>query len=201
MDLTISLASTAELQDKLFELRYRIYVEELGGKLPPGTCTGKRLRENLDSVAFNYVALDGETVVGSLRVVDLDRLPDPASTITRYRIKRLIARFGAESICFAGRLAVDARYRSSGLVIKIIERGYAEARLRGLRFAVSDCSLYLLPLYERFGYRAYGEPFEDPIFGAKMRMLWSLRDVETMRRRRSPFARLAAELADHPLPL
>ena len=170
----------------------------LGGAFPAAVCASATLRDEDDALALNYALMHGERVVGSLRVLDLERSPDPTPAIATYQLQPLVKHFGVRAFTLAGRLALDGSYRDGCHLTCLVERGYIDARARGIRFAASDCSPELWPLYRRFGYRVCGAPFKAPVFGVKLPMVWPLGDLETMRRRKSPFAATAARLADDP---
>jgi GNAT superfamily N-acetyltransferase len=171
--VTVELVSLPEQRRELFALRYRVYVAELGGVFPASARTDQQLREDVDEVALNYGLFDGDQVVGSLRVVDLHSV-DPTSIVGRYGLGEILARYGAAAICLAGRLALDPAYRSRGHMVRLVHRAYADARARGVRYAASDCSPNLVPLYCRLGYRVHGDAFVDPIFGPKVPIVWPL---------------------------
>src|SRR5439155_16101741 len=66
--------------------------------------------------------------------------------------------------------------------VDVLSRGVHDARARGIRFVVSDCSADLFPLYAKLGYVRTGCDFVDPDFGPKWSMIWALGDHARMRR-------------------
>ena len=66
--LTIRQAESAEDRERLYEFRYRIYVEEMGRHQRYADHTRRRIEEPLDATAAHFLAVDpaGE-VVGCLR--------------------------------------------------------------------------------------------------------------------------------------
>lgn len=60
-----------------------------------------------------------------------------------------------------GRLAVLPRHRGAGVGGRLLKLLVAEARRRGLLEAVLHAQLPVVPLYEKFGFRAEGEVFDE----------------------------------------
>ena len=173
MGVSVALAASPEHRRQLFELRRRVYVTELGATFPASIVANGQLYEQVDDTAFNYALLDDGRVVGSLRVADLQRI-DATPVVARYRLEMLVSQFGLGAFTFAGRLALEPAYRNRGHMLRLVERAYRDARARGISYAVSDCSPSLVPLYVRLGYRVQGDAFQDPIFGAKIPIIWPL---------------------------
>jgi hypothetical protein len=196
MGVTVKLVSTPEERRSLFELRHRIYVEEMRGAFPAAVRRSGQLHEDVDEVALNYGLFDGAHVVGSLRVVDLHRI-DPATILDRYGVREIVTEVGPAAVCFAGRLALEGAYRSRGHMVRLVGCAYADARARGVRFAVSDCSLEMLPLYRRLGYRVQAAAFEDPLFGPKIPIVWPLEySPPTLTANRQKVAQVDADRRD-----
>jgi GNAT superfamily N-acetyltransferase len=171
--VTVEIVSLPEQRRELFALRYRVYVEEMGAEFPAATRIDRQLREDVDDIALNYGLFDGDRVVGSLRVVDL-HLIDPTIIVRRYGVGEILDQCGPAAVSLAGRLALDPAYRSRGHMVRLVERAYLDGRIRKVRYAVSDCSPNLVPLYLRLGYRVHGDAFLDPIFGPKVPIVWPL---------------------------
>jgi len=60
-----------------------------------------------------------------------------------------------------GRLAVLAEARGSGLGVALVRAIEGRARERGLREIVLGAQVYAVGFYQRLGYAAYGEVFDD----------------------------------------
>jgi predicted GNAT family N-acyltransferase len=60
-----------------------------------------------------------------------------------------------------GRLAVLPPYRGSGVGVALVRGIEARARERGLARMVLGAQVHALRFYERLGYEAYGEVFDD----------------------------------------
>ncbi|HTP50470.1 MAG TPA: cyclic nucleotide-binding domain-containing protein [Anaeromyxobacteraceae bacterium] len=191
MTLEVALVRREQLPE-LFRFRHGVFFEELRALLPEEEIERGYMTDPLDESAFNYVLLDGGEIVGSLRFVDFERVAARGDLERKYRLGPIVERFGASGIAIIGRLALAPRCRSGVALSRLISRGYEDARSRGIRVGVSDCSPYLLPFEERLGYRRYAPPFGDPVYGLKLPILLLGEGNAHLQTIRSPLARAAA---------
>lgn len=194
MGARISVVGDEASLDSLYRFRYRVFATELGIDLDrlhlpnPG-----RLEDQYDALAVNYAVDIGGEVLGSFRVIDLERLPDPSPLIERFRLEKFIDRFGLGAATVVGRMALDSRVRKGSILVAVLVRAIRERRLRGGRLAVWDSSPTLLSLYERLGFYPYGSLFQDEVFGPKLRIACLLGDTIS-HVPRSPIAEAAKQL-------
>ncbi|MDQ2688580.1 MAG: GNAT family N-acetyltransferase [Armatimonadota bacterium] len=71
---------------------------------------------------------------------------------------RLLDKHGVAKI---GRVAVIKPFRGRGLGLVLMRAVVDEARRRGLTDAVLDSQTYAIPFYERLGFAAEGDEFDD----------------------------------------
>ena len=90
-----------------------------------------------DPEAIHILAKSAEAAVGAARVLN----------------------FG--STAKIGRVCVLKSHRGTGLGITLIEACHEAARSRGATRAILGAQLSALGFYERLGYRAYGDVFDD----------------------------------------
>ena len=91
-------------------------------------------RDELDAVSDHAVHLVGEQVVGTGRLL-------PGGTI--------------------GRMAVDPAHRGSGVGAAVLARLEQRARERGLARVELHAQAHALGFYERAGWSAFGEPYDE----------------------------------------
>jgi predicted GNAT family N-acyltransferase len=194
MRLEVRRLEPDQLSD-VYKLRYEIFFDELGALLPADEIRRGYLSDPLDHAGYNYGLYDGDSIVGSLRVVDMARVSEPEEFERKFSLAPVVARFGRESICFAGRLTLAPSCRSGTALARLVLAAYEDGRRRGLRVALSDCSPYLLPLYAKLGYRRFGEAFTDPIYGLKLPILLLLEETARFKLIKSPFAKASAQLS------
>lgn len=71
---------------------------------------------------------------------------------------RLLDKHGVAKI---GRVAVVKAARGRGLGLRVMETVLAEARRLGFTWAMLDSQTYAIPFYEKLGFAAEGEEFDD----------------------------------------
>jgi CRP-like cAMP-binding protein/predicted GNAT family N-acyltransferase len=196
MGLEIRIVSDRNELESIFRFRYAIYKDELGVRLPDDAHAQEWLRDDHDACAHHYAVLDDGRVVGGLRVFDLGDVVDHPSLAARYDLASALASFRPDEICFAGRLALDRRFRSGTTLVKLLSVAYADLLARGVRLVYADCSPHLLPLYESLGFRRCAKPFNDESYGFKCPIVLIARDAEGLRAVRSPLARVIAGRKD-----
>lgn len=90
-----------------------------------------------DSTATHFLLRDGETPLATARLLD----------------KHGLAKIG--------RVAVRREARGRGLGLILMQAVLDEARRQGFTEAVLDSQTYAIPFYERLGFVAEGEEFDD----------------------------------------
>lgn len=199
MGLTITQARAEADREKIFAFRYHVYVEELGLSPPAADHARKRLWDPLDEVSVSHALLDGEEIVGSLRVTFLDDVPDPAPLIEKFALEPAIAALGRSAICTTSRFILHPQLRHGMAIFRLMEAAYEDALTRGnFRLNYGDCSPHLLPFYEHMGYRCYTRAYNDTAYGFKILILMLGRDQQRFERVRSPLSRVAARYSDDP---
>jgi len=190
-------ASTDELR-RLYQFRFRIYVEEQGLAPPGADHMGRLLHDALDDCSVSYGLSSEGAVVGSLRVTHLDDVPDPAPLIAKFAMGPAVDTFGRSALCTTSRFMFDARFARGKGVFQLMREAYRDCAARGIRLVYGDCSLGLLPFYQHLGYRTYATPFTEPGYGMKTPLLMLGRDRQWFAQVRSPLARVAAGYPDDP---
>jgi predicted GNAT family N-acyltransferase len=94
--------------------------------------------DEYDGICWHALAYLGDQVVGTARLVTLDR-------------------FTAK----IGRVAVLGEARGRGIASALMRLLEDYAKREGLTRAVLDSQFQVIPLYEKLGYEAEGEPFLD----------------------------------------
>ena len=195
MGLRVTKVRTAEERDRLFEFRYRIYVEELRIPTSQADHATRRLMDPLDECSTSYVLLDQEQVAGELRVTWLADVPDSTEIIESFAMQPAIEAFGPEAICKTSRFILDPKWRQGTAIYLLMKTVYEECWEQGARLNYGDCSPHLLSFYEHLGFRRYMNAFEDPNYGFKFPILM-IADLGFFRHARSPLARVAERFGE-----
>lgn len=74
MSLEVRLLESDQLSS-LYRLRYEIFFRELGALLSEDEIRRGYLVDPLDEMGYNYGLYDSGRILGSIRVVDLARIP------------------------------------------------------------------------------------------------------------------------------
>lgn len=137
----VRLAATPEERALAFAVRHDVFVLEQG--VPP-----ELELDELDEAADHVLAYAGELAVGAGRLA-----VEPAGFAGTDP--------GLGPVGHLGRLAVRREARGSGLGIGLVHAIEARAAQRGLRVVVLGAQTHAVGFYERLGYTAYGEVFDD----------------------------------------
>ncbi|RZS82897.1 putative GNAT family N-acyltransferase [Motilibacter rhizosphaerae] len=116
---------------RAWDVRYEVFVQEQA--VPE-----ELERDDLDAAATHWLAVAGDEVVGTVRMV-----PEHGDT------------------AHLGRLAVRAPARGTGVGRLLVAAVEDEGRALGLTSCVLGAQVQAVPFYERLGYAAYGEEFDD----------------------------------------
>ncbi len=197
MSLTVSIADTPDARERVYGFRYRVYVDELGLQPPEADHANGRLKDSLDDHSVAYAVFDDGRVVGSLRLIYLAEMSDPAPLIRKFAMQPALDTFGAGAICTTSRFMLDPALRHGTVILRLMETAFEDARSRGMRLNYGDCSPNMLPFYEMLGYRRYTAPYNDTAYGYKVPILM-LGEHEWFQRVRSPLRRVVQRHPDDP---
>ncbi len=198
MGLRVAPAETPAERERVYRLRYEIYVRELELLTPEADHRWRRLTDPLDEHGLSFVVWEGDEALGCLRVVLLSDLPDPVPVLRKVHALPVQLRFGSSAIATTSRFMLHSRVRQSRAVFVLMRAAFDWARARGVRFNFGDCTAHQLPFYEHLGFRSYEAGFNDPAYGFKLPLVMLVGDREGFAARRSPLARVAAAHPDDP---
>lgn len=146
-------ADTAELADFVYRFRYHIYVELMARRQRYACHLTGSIREPLDDLGHNYLAIKDGAVVGTIR----RNMLDDAATNYYARLYKsgLFETVHPSDIAITTKLMVIPHYRSTPITTKLISN-YADCGYRdGVRLELLDCNKPLVPFFERMGYFSY----------------------------------------------
>ncbi|RKS84274.1 putative GNAT family N-acyltransferase [Motilibacter peucedani] len=112
-------------------IRFEVFVEEQ--QVPV-----ELERDDLDAVATHWVAFLGDEPMGTVRLVAEDG-----------------------GVAHLGRLAVRKPARGTGLGRQLVAVVEDQGRRLGLERCVLGAQVQAMPFYERLGYAAFGDEFDD----------------------------------------
>ena len=128
---TITIVQTPEDREACYDIRKAVFVAEQAVPL-------ELEMDEYDDIATHFLLRDaGQTPLATARLLD----------------KHGLAKIG--------RVAVVQEARGLGLGLTLMQFVVDEARRRGFTEAVLDSQTYAIPFYERLGFAAEGEEFDD----------------------------------------
>ncbi|MGH7857352.1 MAG: GNAT family N-acetyltransferase [Candidatus Binatia bacterium] len=132
--------STAD-REACWQIRRAVFIEEQ--RVPEAL-----ERDGLDDVALHLAAWRDGTVVGTARIVGVD----DAGRVTRLDDAR------AAKI---GRMAVPVALRRGGIGRALLEQALDHCALRGIARIELSAQAHAIAFYEKSGFRAEGDPYEE----------------------------------------
>jgi len=129
--MQITITQTAAEREHCYDIRKVVFVEEQAVPL-------ELEMDEYDDIAIHFLMRDADGV--------------PLATA------RLLNKHGLAKI---GRVAVLKQHRGLGLGLTLMQFVLDEAKRRGFTEAVLDSQSYAIPFYERLGFTAEGEEFDD----------------------------------------
>lgn len=194
--VTIRQAESAEDLERLFEFRYRIYVEEMARLQRYADHERRRIEEPLDATGTNFVALAEGEVVGCIRW-NGGHNTDFGEYAELYAM-HLAGPFFPQHCSISTKLMVAPDYRKTILPVRLCTIAYAFAAAEGSVFDFMDCNPHLERMFTRYGYRPYRGRINHVEYGDVLPMTLVVRDHEHLNALRSPFAPIAARYDPQP---
>ena len=131
MSYSITITQTPAEREACYDIRKAVFVQEQAVPL-------ELEMDEYDDLATHFLLRDAEGT--------------PLATA------RLLDKHGLAKI---GRVAVVQEARGQGLGRRLMQFVISEAQRRGFTEAVLDSQTYAIPFYERLGFVAEGEEFDD----------------------------------------
>ncbi|MBS0252707.1 MAG: GNAT family N-acetyltransferase [Proteobacteria bacterium] len=152
-----------DLHDHLFRFRYHVYRELMGRPQIYADEIRRCVEEPLDQNGANYVALDGDRVVGCLR---RNFLSEPEAGYYRdlYRCG-IFKGISLDEIAISTKLMVLPELQGTTLAIRLIQRYARDAYGDGVKINLIDCNDHLVRFFEKMGYLPYTEGIEHKEYG------------------------------------
>jgi len=195
--MEIRIARTEEEKRRIYQLRHRVYVEELGWgyDLPEGQ---EEIHDAEDASAPHYFAQDAQgDVVAAYRLHFGDSFTIPDSWRACYALDSFY-KVPDACVSFSGRLVCLPEHRGSSIVPRMLMKAYDDGWKHGVKFSFCFCRPRLVELYERLGFMRYKNNIVDEVSGIGAPMIMLNEDLEHLRRLKSPFQKLC--LAHQPSP-
>ncbi|GMA98580.1 GNAT family N-acetyltransferase [Pelosinus sp. IPA-1] len=200
--IKIKKASTKREREAIYKLRYRVYVEEMG-KTPMLSANHKekKIVDAVDDQSVLLYAQLGAEVIGTIRVTVGNMGAFPTELQQVFKMKQFddfLQGTANQKHSLSTKMMVISKYRSSQAAYLLLSKAYEVFRDEGVQFIFGGCSPYLVPLYERLGFRRLGYNFIERGFGLIIPLFLITEDIKHLQTVRSPFLRVAKQRKNSP---
>lgn len=190
MAIVIREVTRSDERLAVYQLRYRVFVEEIGARASQNDHARRALSDALDSNEVLLGAFDSDRLVGSVR----GNLAEdcPAFLHSKYDLRPLIDAH-PRLVTVTTRMVIDRDYRYGLLGARLSKAIFERHLNRGMHYDCIDCQEHMRLFFLRLGYRPGADPFIHPDSGrTHFPMIMDYTDLAHFVAIRSPFAQLAA---------
>lgn len=182
---------TAEDRERVFRLRYEIYVGEMARKQEFADHGARRIEEPLDDPSACLFAVeDGDELIGTVRTnfARSGNLEHPEL----YGLEDF-GSYYPDRVSMATKLMVRRDQRGGQATHLLIAEHYRKIREQDVAFDILDCNPHLVPLYQKLGCRLYRENIQHPDYGTVIPMVLVTSDLDYFEQIASPVAAMARQ--------
>lgn len=191
--IEIKLIDNQQDLQQVFQLRYAVYVEELGAQMEHADHQRQEVREPWDDTGHNLGAWINGELVGCLRInfggesdlAEYQPLFNPIFADEYIRCP-------LESISVSSKFTVHQRHRGAILAVRLLQASYIQLQERKARLNYMTCRPNLAAMYRKLGFQACAPAFHHHEAGWVLPMALIVQDYEYLRQINSPFADICA---------
>ncbi len=200
--IRVHIASSPREKERVYRLRYQIYVEEMGKRLSHVDHRHRLLYDDMDDWGYLFYATAGREIVGTVRLhvgYNHHFSPELVEAMAMDRFASFRPASGSPSpLSFASKGMTASHYRNSPVHHLLCQQYYETCRSLGVLFHFSGGALSLVAMHEHLGSRRYKGNFFVPDYGCMVPFVTILDDLDHLHRVRSPFAEVADKWPDSP---
>ena len=182
----IRAAESSTDRERIFRFRYQVYVEEMHRLQKYADHTRRQIEEPFDATGHLLLAECDGRVVGTLRT-NLSNRTDLGYYVDLFRLSGLGPAW-PDHVSLTTKLMVAPDHRCGRLAIRLARTIYNWGAVNGVDCDIIDCNAHLRDFFSRLGYVPYMGTAIHPEYGEVLPMRLDLRNVEYLRRIRSPLA-------------
>jgi GNAT superfamily N-acetyltransferase len=197
MPIEVRLVESPDEAQRVFRLRYDVYIAELGRAQRHADHLARAIEEPLDQSALLWAAFDNTRLIGTLRC-NFARDGDLFEYADLYCLSRVPAHPASTTI--TTKLLVAREYRHTSLAYRLAATAFRKALELGSTHDFIDAYPARVPLFMKLGYRIHIPEAEHPELGKVVVMRLDLHDAAHLARVRSPFLRHLLARKHAPLP-
>ena len=193
MTMSIRFAETDDDFKLSFQLRYKIYVEEMGRLKGESNEMRRELRDERDQSARILIACKDQKIVGTMRILwggdkDFDR-----HQTKMYNISPFMQSLHCNEICIIERLMVDKSCRGSSVMLRMYKEALQFIIKNKIELMLLASEPHHINHYQRLGAKAFAKIRMYEGIGPVMPMAQAMGDFEYQKKVNSPFSMLSKE--------
>lgn len=188
----VAVANDVWEREAIYKLRYNVYVREMSK--PIAKSKKHILSDPLDMQSLLLYVSTNHEIIATVRITIGNAQiygPELAKVFALDKCAALVDEGTNQEFALTTKLAVKMEYRNSSACYLLLAETYRILTERGINFWFGGCNPYLIPLYERMGFRQFTKNFTDPGYGLLVPIIILVEDTDHFRAVRSPLYRQA----------
>ena len=176
-----------------YQLRYKVYVEQMGRFKDMGNHELKELKDEHDNYARSIIAIKDGVAIGTLRLFwGQDKNFSPW-LIDAYHLSLFLKELDPQQICIVERLMVDLCHRGGSATLRMYKEVMHFVLDHHIEAVLLNCEPHHLNSYLKLGFKPFAEIYSYPGIGLVIPMVLITGDYEHLKRIGSPFYLLTRE--------
>ena len=199
--IEIRLATTPHELTQIAQLRYAVYVEELGATMEYADHSSQELCEPWDATGENIGVWREGQLVGCVRFnsAETTDFSEYEELFHLAELKRHLP-CSRKEFSLATKLAVMKRHRGLTLTTALCQAYYGVIRAHNASLNFLICQTNLVPFYQKFGFQICNASFVHQEGGSVTPMVLIVQDQEQLQRLQSPFLPLCKQYSNDQTP-
>jgi len=173
-----------------FQLRHKVYVEEMDRFTNKSNHDLKELQDEDDKHARSIIAIKDNQPIGTLRLFWGGDRNFTQEQNQAYQIGAFKPLLQENKICIVERLMVDNKYRGSMTALRMYKEVMNFVLLNQLEVVLLDCEPHHIKAYLKLGFRPFAKQYNYPGIGPVIPMALIVGDFNHLETVGSPFANL-----------
>lgn len=192
--ITIGIAKTLEEKREIYRLRYRIYANEVMYKLVTADHVNQLIYDELDRWGTIFYARVNGKLAGTIRVNvgEIKKFPaELVETVLMNRFMKYYHNRNHHSFGLMTKLMLSSEFRGLHITTYLMSKAFGIYCDNKVDFGFLNSNFCLVPLYEYYGHRRFGQNVTDIDFGFGTSFVIMPEDIEHLKNVQSPFYDIA----------
>ena len=189
----VRFSATEQELRACYQLRYKVYVEDMGRFKDMGDHDLKELKDEYDDYARAVIAVKDGITIGTLRLFWGRDKDFPPLMIDAYHLSPFLDQLKPQEICIVERLMVDKQYRGGSSTLRMYKEVMHFVLDHHIEAVLLNCEPHHLNAYLKLGFRPFTQTYSYPGIGLVIPMVLITGDYEHLQRVGSPFYMLTRE--------